>query len=115
MRRGELLGLRWSDVDVGRGQVNVRQARTVVDYDVQTSTPKTKKGVRLIALDPRTTAALRAHRTQQAKERLAFGPDWPELDLVFTREDGSPIHPQRFSSWFQQHVKRAKLPPHSAP
>jgi integrase len=110
VRRGELLGLRWSDLDLDRGQVNIRQARTVVDYQVQTSTPKTKKGRRIIAIDPVTVASLRSHRTQQGRERLAIGPAWHDSELVFTREDGSPIHPQRFSSWFHQHVKRAGLP-----
>jgi integrase len=57
-----------------------------------------------------TVAALRAHRARQAEERLAVGPGYQESGLVFTRLDGSPIHPERFSSWFRQHVRAAGLP-----
>jgi integrase len=56
-------------------------------------------------------AALRDHQGRQLLERAAMGGEWGnELDLVFTREDGSPIHPQSFSEAFERHVKAAKLP-----
>ena len=65
----------------------------------------------MIALDPGTVDALREHRVRQLEERLAAGEAWAnDLDLVFAREDGSPIHPQRFSEAFHQHVTDAKLP-----
>jgi integrase len=110
MRRGEILGLRWGDLDVEAGRLSVRQPRIVVDYRVQVSEPKTAKGRRSLALDPVTVAALRAHRARQAEERLAVGPGYQESGLVFTRLDGSPIHPERFSSWFRQYVRAAGLP-----
>jgi integrase len=88
----------------------VRQPRVVVDYRVQVSEPKTAKGRRSLALDSVTIAALRAHRARQAEERLAVGPGYQESGLVITRLDGSPIHPERFSSWFRQHVRAAGLP-----
>jgi integrase len=56
MRRGELLGLRWSDLDLDAGWLSVRQALVVVDRQVQVSQPKTARGRRLIALDPGTVA-----------------------------------------------------------
>ncbi len=62
MRRGELLGLRWSDLDLDQGWLSVRQALVVVDRQVQVSEPKTVRGRRLIALDPGIVTALRAHR-----------------------------------------------------
>jgi integrase len=52
MRRGEILGLRWSDVDLEAGRLSVRQPRIVVDYRVRVSEPKTAKGRRSLALDP---------------------------------------------------------------
>ncbi len=73
MRRGEILGLRWSDLDLEAGRVAVRRPRIVVDYQVQVSEPKTAKGRRSLALDPATVAALRAHRARQAEEKLAVG------------------------------------------
>jgi integrase len=110
MRRGELAGLRWIDVDLDAGRVSPRRPRVVVNYEVVVSEPKTTKGRRSLALDPATAAALRRHRTQQAQERLAAGPLWQDSGLVFAWPDGSPIHPQRFSSWFEQHARAAGLP-----
>lgn len=111
MRRGELLGLRWSDVDLDGGLVNVRQIRTVARYQVLTLTPKTDKGTRAVALDGQTVAELRAYRLAQVEERLRFGSGYKNAeDLVFTHADGSPIHPERFSAWFKQHCAKSGLP-----
>jgi integrase len=110
MRRGELLGLRWIDVDLAAGRVAVRQPRVVVDHAVYTSEPKTARSRRSIALDPVTVAALREHQARQATERVVVGPSYQDSGLVFTHPDGSPIHPQLFSDWFKQHVRRAGLP-----
>jgi integrase len=61
-------------------------------------------------LDPETVAVLRAHRKAQAAERLAWGPAWQGRDLVFCREDGTPIWPRTFSRTFASHVEDAGLP-----
>jgi integrase len=111
MRRGEILGVRWSDLDLKNEQVSVSQIRTVAQYKVVTTTPKTDKGTRTISFDPATAAALRAHRVAQKSEGLAWGPAYQSSgDLVVTREDGSAIHPERLSSWFAQHCRRSGLP-----
>jgi integrase len=111
MRRGEILGLRWSDVDLDAGAISVRQIRTVARYKVITVTPKTERGTRTIALDPQTVAALESYRVLQIEERLRSGPQYLDTaGLVFTQPDGSPIHPERFSSWFKQHCRRSGLP-----
>jgi integrase len=110
MRRGELLGLRWTDVDLDQARVAVQQTLVVAGGLVVKSGPKTSRGRRAIALDTRTVAALRAWRAAQAAERLAWGPSWTDSGLVFTREDGTPIHPQRLSAWFGRHVRDARLP-----
>jgi integrase len=87
-----------------------RRPRVVVNYEVHVSEPKTAKGRRSLALDPATVAALRQHRARQAEERLAVGPRWQDSGLVFTWPDGRPIHPQRFSTWFEQLARAAGLP-----
>jgi integrase len=111
MRRGELLGLRWRDVDLDAETASIRQIRTIARYEVLTLTPKTDKGSRTIALDPQTVAVLRSYRVAQMEERLLVGPAYRDSgDLVFTREDGSPIHPERFSASFRQHCARSGLP-----
>ncbi|MGH8998393.1 MAG: hypothetical protein ACRDY7_03285 [Acidimicrobiia bacterium] len=55
-------------------------------------------------------AALREHRARQV-EAARLGPAWTDTGLVFTREDGSDIHPQRLSGWFHQRVATSGLPP----
>lgn len=110
MRRGEVLGLRWSDLDLDAGRLSVAQTLTVVGSKVRVSEPKTAKGRRTVALDPATVAALRGHRVRQAEERLALGPTWREHGLVFTWYDGGPIHPERFSKWFEVRAIRSGLP-----
>ena len=64
------------------------------------STPKTKKGVRQVSLDLGTIAVLRAHRKRQAERQLAAGLAWLETGRVFTREDGSHLHPDVLSKRF---------------
>ena len=80
----------------------------VVNYEVVVSEPKTQKGRRSLVLDPATVAALREHRT----ERRAAAGGWPTLAGVGpgTWPDGRPIHPERFSRWFEQHAHAASLP-----
>jgi integrase len=110
MRRGEVAGLRWVDVDLDACRVSPRRPRVVVNYEVVVSEPKTAKGRRSLALDPATLAALREHRVRQLQERLAVGPRWQDSGLVFTWPDGRPLHPERFSRWFEQHARAAGLP-----
>jgi integrase len=109
MRRGELAGLRWVDVDLDAGRLSVRQPRVVVANVPQPSEPKTARG-RSLAVDPVTVAALRRHRARQHEHRLQVGARYQDSGLVFTWPDGSPIHPLRFSRWFEQHARRAGLP-----
>jgi integrase len=81
-----------------------------VNYRVVVSEPKTAKGRRSLALDQVTVAALREHRRRQLEERLAVGPRWEDSGVVFTWPDGRPLHPERFSRWFEQHARAAGLP-----
>jgi integrase len=111
MRRGEVLGLRWSDVDFETGSLRIAQTLVVVNYALQLSEPKTSAGKRTLMIDPATIAALRAHRKRQLEEQLAWSSNWKNSEgLVFVREDGSMIHPERLSKWFDQRVTAAKLP-----
>jgi integrase len=110
LRRAELAGLRWLDVDLAAGRVSPRRPRVVVDYTVVESDAKTPKGRRSLALDPATLAALRTHQARQAEEKTIIGAGYRDSGLVFTMPDGSPIHPQRISAWFLQHTRAAGLP-----
>jgi integrase len=107
MRRGELLGLRWHDLDLGAQRIAI--AETLIG-NRQTSTPKTDKSRRSVALDAETILVLRAHRKAQAAEQLALGPSYEDHGLVFCREDGTAIWPRSFSRAFNRHVEAAELP-----
>jgi integrase len=108
MRRGEVLGLRWSDVDLDKGRLSVRQAVISVAYEVLKSTPKNHQA-RVIDLDPETVELLREHRGQQQRQREQWSDGYRDSDLVVARENGEPIHPQSFSQAFGRLVKRAGL------
>lgn len=111
LRRGELLGLPWRNVDLNAGRVAVTQALIPVDHAVTYSTPKTARGRRSVAIDPFTVNALVAHRVRQIEERRILGLGKPaEEALVFTALDGSPLHPGQFSTSFDRLVKAAGLP-----
>lgn len=104
MRRGELAGLTWPNVDLQAGEVTVRWTFTESRGDTLWSSPKTKKGARRMALDPVTVAALRRWRTTQSRYRMQTGPAWQTTnadsfgrrmpEVVFTYADGSMIRPQ---------------------
>ncbi len=110
MRRGEAVGLRWSDVDLDGGVLSVRRAIASVDGVALESEPKTAKGRRAIALDPATVDALRSHRERQAAERALVGDGWAESGAVFTYPDGRTLHPDHVMVVFQRLIAGAGLP-----
>ena len=110
MRRGEALGLSWEDIDLEAGRLSIKKTLIMNGYKTMLSTPKTKKGRRLIVLDPATIAALRKLRAQQIKEHLRQGLPWQESQPVFVTEAGLPYHPERVSKLFAQAAKKAGLP-----
>jgi integrase len=99
MRRGEILGLRWSDVDLDNGVLCVRQALSKTQAEgIVFREPKTAKSRRTLALLPMTVDALKEHRKLQTKERLRLGPVFEDHGLVCARENGRPWHPESFTS-----------------
>lgn len=110
LRRSELLGLRWVDVDLAAGHVAVRQTLTAVRGKLLFDAPKTARSRRSVALDAETVTALRSWRTAQLEERLAWGEAWQETGMLFTREDGSLIHPDAFSAWWSRQLRQSGLP-----
>ncbi len=111
MRRGELLGLRWQNVDLNPRRVAVRQTLTTVNHHVVFGEPKSARSKRSIALDADTVAALRRWRIRQSEERLEWGAAWSDTGLVFTGENGVLVHPDTMSFWFERQVRSAGVPP----
>jgi integrase len=114
MRRSEILGLPWWALDLEARPGRRTVAQTVVlmgNEPLIVAEAKTESSDRQLALDPFTVAALKAHRARQLEERLAWGPAWVDLRLVFTAEDGSILHPGRVTRRFARLVRDAGLPP----
>jgi integrase len=108
MRLGEILGLRWEDVDLKNEVIHVRQA------SVQTRAgkpeykpPKSAKGRRTVDISPAVVRELKAHRKRQLEWKLKAGSAWRDTGLVCTWEDGSPINPPSLGSRFRVLARRA--------
>jgi integrase len=119
MRRSEVLGLRWRNVDLEAARVAV--VDTVVPVrnkpTLRLGEQKTFGSRRVIALDAKTVAVLRDHRKRQNEERLRAGEAWANLDLVFTDELGVIYDPNRFTRNTKELAAAAGVPPltpHSA-
>jgi len=108
MRRGEILGLRWQDVDFDRRQLSVRRALVEVNYRVVESTPKGREA-RTVDLDWSTVDALAHHRLTQREEAREWGDAYEATDLVVAWQNGSHIHPQTFTRMFQTLIKSVGL------
>jgi integrase len=94
MRRGELLGLRWEDVDLEMGVLHVRQA--LAPDGKSFGYPKSAKGRRRLRLTPEAVDALKRHRIAQNEERLRQGSSWRDHGLVFCSTVGTPLNPDNF-------------------
>jgi integrase len=121
LRRGEALGLSWSDIDLDSGITHVRRQlrRERLPADQQQESGrrthlvlrdlKTKRSRRTLHLTPALDGLLRSHRARQAREQLAAGPAWTETNLVFTTQKGTPIDPNNFANYFHRLCARTGL------
>jgi integrase len=103
MRQGELLALRWRDVDLDGGFLAVRRSvRFVSGTGFVFDEPKTKRGRRTIGLSPTVCRALQEHRQAQGLEKARLGPAWGHPELVFPTSVGTPIQ----GSWLLRHLRQ---------
>jgi integrase len=110
LRQGELLGLRWADVDLEGRRLSVRRALKVTDTGLDFGPPKNKASLRSVPLTRSAAAALRAHRTRQNEERLRLGDLWSDHDLVFPNRVGGPTdHNNLYRREYKKLLKRAGL------
>jgi integrase len=111
LRLGELLALRWRDVDLQAGMLQVRGTLQRAGSDLVVAEPKTAHSRRQVALATTAVEALRRHRVTQAEERLRLGAAWQDLDLVFSSEAGGYIDESRLRrNSFWPLLERAGLP-----
>jgi integrase len=110
LRRGELAGLRWADVDLEQGVVRVAMQRTTdATWGVVEKAPKGTSR-RTVDLGPALMEALVRHRQHAEVEAAAVGPGYWRSGLIFVREDGEPFHPDRLRELFQAVARRAGVP-----
>ena len=110
LRRGELLGLHWSDVDLDGATLRVNYGLQRFDRKLHLMESKTEKSRRVLPLPSLLVAGLRTHRTRQLEERLALGSDWQETGLVFVSTVGTPLEPRNLNRTFDALLENAKLP-----
>ena len=111
LRRGEALGLRWSDVDLDTGRAQINQTVIAIGWTVQFGQPKTQAGRRRVALDPSTVEVLCDHRRAMLARPAPAGAGSVGDQLVFCGPDGAPHHPERVYQAFKRAVIRHHLPP----
>jgi len=113
LREGELLGLKWEDVDLKEGVLHVRRTLAWIDGSFRFLEPKTEKSRRTVVLPAVAVAALKRHKARQAEERLALGNAWVYPDLVFTTRIGTPLAKSDFirRDFKKRLLGKAGLPP----
>jgi integrase len=111
LRRGEICGLRWADVDLVKRKITVRHNRVTVDGKIVEQTAKTKAGLRNVTLSSAAVAALLAWQLRQAEEAETAAEAWVGDGHVFTMEDGRALNPTYVTRLFEKIRKAAELPP----
>ena len=107
LRRSELVGLEWADLDLAHRRLHVRQAQAADELD----STKSEDGNRIIKIDQGTATVLEAWHERQLFGRLELGEAWQDSGRVFTREDGQPLRSAYISEHFGVLIRQAGLPP----
>ena len=111
LRRGEAVGLHWSDVDLENGLLAITTQVIQLGWATEEGAPKSSAGERLVPLDEGTVRVLTDWRDRQADELKLLGYLPVSTGYVFTREDGAPLHPDYITRHFEWLVRKADLPP----
>jgi integrase len=109
MRRGEILGLRWKDVDLDKGILYVRQTLSK-DGKKFLSGAKTDSSVRSIKLSNETIAVLRKYKARVSREKLQLGPSFVNYALVVCTSKGTPLNPENLKRTYARLIEEADVP-----
>jgi integrase len=111
MRRSELLGLRWTAVDLSGKTLSVTETlQRIKGKGLVAMQPKTDRSRRLVSLPPSAVALLSGLKVKQREQREAMGLEWKESDYVFSNFDGTPYHPDTVTRAFTRIIKKAGVP-----
>ncbi len=108
LRQGELIGLRWADVDLDAGSLTVRHSLQITGRAL--AEPKTERARRTLRLPAQVQEALRGHRRAQLTDRIAAGAGWVDLDFVFATRQGRPLMARNVLRDLHRQLERAGLP-----
>jgi len=110
LRKGEILGLDWSDIDFEKSSLTIRQTRMCIHgYGPIEDTPKTLKSQRTVSMPVELITELRKLQIQQKQLRLLAGSKWINSGAVLTNDYGSPLYPQMLARWFVAFLKENNL------
>jgi integrase len=104
LRRGEVLGLRWQDVDFKHGIIQIRQTVQQVKKEIFFKQPKSNRSRRPVTIPSIAMETLKKHKAAQAEQRLALGAVYQDNGLVFARDDGAVWSPDAFTSAYRSAV-----------
>ena len=110
LRRGELLGLWWQDIDWDKKQVHIVRNRVVVNGKSVVKEPKTANGVRIIDMPDQLVQKLRKHKLTCTGNRMRLGSAYTDSDYIIVHPDGRPIYPEYLSQMLTKLQKKANLP-----
>jgi len=109
LRRGEILALRWQDMDLETGHAIIARSLEQTTEGVRVKAPKTERGRRTVIFPSYTLDALRIHKKEQATRRLALGPAYTDNALICPREDGAFWPPVTLSTSFAAVIRRSGM------
>lgn len=111
MRRGELCGLEWQDIDFDNSTLSIaRSSQYIGGKKLITKSPKTKAGIRKLSISPTISNLLKNYQQWQDREKERVGDHWLETGRLFTQWNGNPIYPDTITAWFPDFLKRHGLP-----
>ena len=111
LRRGEVLGLEWQDINFKTSSLRVRQSSQYVSsIGIYTKDPKTETSNRIISIPESITKLLKFYKRKQSEERLKLGDKWVNTNRLFVQWNGVPMHPDTITSWFRQFLIDKNLP-----
>ncbi|MCM3079598.1 site-specific integrase [Brevibacillus invocatus] len=112
MRRGEILGLRWKDIDFEQAKISIQQTLyRPANQGIIFQEPKTKSAKRRIAIPQFVLQELKRHKARQNKFRLEYGAGYEDHDLVVSYDDGRPQDPRNLLRHYERITKKSGLPP----
>lgn len=106
MRLGEVLGLRWKDIDLDKKSARIAQTVQETNEGLVFVPPKTHRSRRTVSLPGFVVHALRKHKKEQSERRLVVGSAWHDNDLVIERGDGLPVRTSSLSGRFADRMKK---------